>query len=53
MLCFSQELAVSSIINTQERKAMSWVEEGLVLNLQDLVACVLSHSGRVQLFATL
>jgi len=32
---------------------MSWVEEGLVLNLQGLSACVLSHFGRVQLFVTL
>ena len=31
---------------------MSWVEEGLVLNLQGLSACVLSHFGRVQLFVT-
>ena len=32
---------------------MSWVEEGLVPNLQGLGVCVLSHFGRVRLFVTL
>ena len=31
---------------------MSWVEEGLVPNLQGLGVCVLSHFGRVRLFVT-